>query len=77
MLIGPGLMATDGHQHRKQRKLLTPVFSVGHLRNMTHIFYDVAHKVRAFCWAGKSIANASAFSFRRYSRPASTTRMAA
>lgn len=46
MLIGPGLMATDGHQHRKQRKLVTPVFSVGHLRNMTDIIYGVTHKVR-------------------------------
>ncbi|EIW61050.1 cytochrome P450 [Trametes versicolor FP-101664 SS1] len=46
VLIGPGLMATDGHQHRKQRKLVTPVFSVGHLRNMTHIIYGVTHKLQ-------------------------------
>ncbi|OJT04914.1 hypothetical protein TRAPUB_4294 [Trametes pubescens] len=46
VLIGPGLMATDGHQHRKQRKLLTPVFSVGHLRDMTHIFYGITYKLQ-------------------------------
>ncbi|KAI9066921.1 cytochrome P450 [Trametes sanguinea] len=45
MLLGPGLLTTDGAQNRKQRKLLNPVFSVAHLRNMTHIFYNIAHKL--------------------------------
>lgn len=35
-----------GHQHKKQRKMLTPVFSVKHLREMTPLFYDVIHRVR-------------------------------
>ncbi|KAL7282853.1 hypothetical protein ACG7TL_002266 [Trametes sanguinea] len=48
MLLGPGLLTTDGAQNRKQRKLLNPVFSVAHLRNMTHIFYSIAHK-RKLC----------------------------
>lgn len=46
LLLGPGVLTTVGSQHRRQRKLLNPVFSVTHLRNMTHIFYNVAHKVR-------------------------------
>ncbi len=37
-----------GHQHRKQRKMLNPVFSVKHLREMTPLFYNVIHKVRRF-----------------------------
>ncbi|CDO75038.1 hypothetical protein BN946_scf184640.g13 [Trametes cinnabarina] len=45
MLLGPGLLTTDGAQNRKQRKLLNPVFSVAHLRNMTGIFYNIARKL--------------------------------
>ncbi|KAI0823809.1 cytochrome P450 [Trametes gibbosa] len=45
ILIGPGLLTTEGAQNRKQRKLLNPVFSVGHLRNMTHILYGIAHRL--------------------------------
>lgn len=45
VLLGPGLLTTEGAQNRKQRKLMNPVFSVAHLRNMTHIFYGIAHKV--------------------------------
>ncbi|PIL22485.1 cytochrome P450 [Ganoderma sinense ZZ0214-1] len=46
VLLGPGLLSTQGMQHKKQRKLLNPVFSAAHLRDMSHIFYNVAHKVR-------------------------------
>ncbi|KAM5545452.1 hypothetical protein V8D89_000490 [Ganoderma adspersum] len=46
LFLGPGVLTTVGTQHRKQRKLLNPVFSGAHLRNMTHIFYNVAHKMR-------------------------------
>ncbi|EIW61057.1 cytochrome P450 [Trametes versicolor FP-101664 SS1] len=46
VLIGPGLLTTEGHQNRKQRKLLNPVFSVAHLRNMTHIFYGITHRLQ-------------------------------
>lgn len=35
-----------GDHHRKQRKLLNPVFSIAHMRHMTPIFYHVIHKVR-------------------------------
>ncbi|KAJ8473556.1 hypothetical protein ONZ51_g7793 [Trametes cubensis] len=45
-LFGPGLLATLGDHHRKQRKMLNPVFSISHLRHMTPIFYDVCHKLR-------------------------------
>ena len=46
MLLGPGVLSSKGERHRRQRKLLNPVFSAAHLRNMTHIFYGVAHKAR-------------------------------
>ena len=47
LLLGPGLLTTEGAQHRRQRKMLNPVFSAAHLRNMTHIFYDIARKASA------------------------------
>ncbi|KAI1786391.1 cytochrome P450 [Ganoderma leucocontextum] len=46
VLLGPGVLSSKGEQHRRQRKLLNPVFSAAHLRNMAHIFYGVARKVR-------------------------------
>ena len=48
LLLGPGLLTTESAQHRKQRKMLTPVFSVAYLRNVTPLFYEVAHKVRVY-----------------------------
>ncbi|KAI0073886.1 cytochrome P450 [Panus rudis PR-1116 ss-1] len=45
LTFGPGLLSTTGDWHRKQRKMLNPVFSINHMRHMTPIFYDVAHKV--------------------------------
>ena len=46
LLVGPGLMGTYGATHKKQRKMLNPVFSGGHMRNLTPLFYDVADRVR-------------------------------
>ena len=31
--------------HRRQRKMLNPVFSIKHMRHMIPIFNDVGHKV--------------------------------
>ncbi|KAI0073887.1 cytochrome P450 [Panus rudis PR-1116 ss-1] len=45
LTFGPGLLATHGELHRKQRKMLNPVFSIKHMRHMTPIFYHVAHKL--------------------------------
>ncbi|RDX54454.1 cytochrome P450 [Lentinus brumalis] len=46
VVLGPGLLGTQGEQHRRQRKMLNPVFSTKHLREMTPIFYSVVHKTR-------------------------------
>ncbi|KAM5545851.1 hypothetical protein V8D89_000889 [Ganoderma adspersum] len=46
VLLGPGLLSTTGLQHKRQRKLLNPVFSAAHLRDMVQIFYNVAHKAQ-------------------------------
>ncbi|KAI0628892.1 cytochrome P450 [Trametes polyzona] len=44
--FGPGLVATLGDHHRKQRKLLNPVFSIAHMRQMLPTFHRVTHKLR-------------------------------
>ncbi|PIL34328.1 cytochrome P450 [Ganoderma sinense ZZ0214-1] len=46
LLLGPGLLATYGSTHKKQRKMLNPVFSGAHMRDMTPLFYDVAERLR-------------------------------
>ncbi len=37
-----------GDHHRKQRKLLNPVFSIANMRRMIPIFNDVACQVRQY-----------------------------
>ncbi|KAI0716854.1 cytochrome P450 [Earliella scabrosa] len=44
--FGTSLFSTHGDHHRKQRKLLNPVFSINHMRHMMPIFYNVTHKLR-------------------------------
>ncbi|TBU28038.1 cytochrome P450 [Dichomitus squalens] len=44
--LGPGLLATTGDVHRRQRKMLNPAFNINHMREMIPIFYDVTHKLR-------------------------------
>ncbi|KAF8905032.1 cytochrome P450 [Gymnopilus junonius] len=47
VVFGPGLLGTLGEQHRKQRKMLSPVFSTAHMREMVPIFYNVTYKLRS------------------------------
>ena len=35
----------SGSQHRRQRKMLNPIFSTDNIRNMTPLFYDISRKV--------------------------------
>ncbi|KAH9857497.1 cytochrome P450 [Lenzites betulinus] len=44
--LGPGLLATLGHQHRRQRKMLNPLFSAKHLREMTPTFNDTVARLQ-------------------------------
>ncbi|PPQ88841.1 hypothetical protein CVT25_010440 [Psilocybe cyanescens] len=50
LVFGPGLLGTiaprTGHSHRKQRKMLNPVFSIAHLREMIPLFYSVMYRLR-------------------------------
>lgn len=47
MLIDIDLRVTGDH-HRKQRRMLNPVFSANHLRQMTPLFYHITNKVRQY-----------------------------
>ncbi|KAI0368654.1 cytochrome P450 [Pilatotrama ljubarskyi] len=46
LLLGPGLLATNGEQHKRQRKMLNPVFSAAYMRTMTPFFHEVVGKLR-------------------------------
>jgi cytochrome P450 len=37
LIFGHGLLGTLGEQHRKQRKMLNPVFSIVHMREMSEL----------------------------------------
>ncbi|KAI0764581.1 cytochrome P450 [Trametes elegans] len=45
MLLGSGLLSVLGDPHRRQRKMLLPVFSVKHLRDLTPVFYEVTSRL--------------------------------
>ncbi|KAM5542773.1 hypothetical protein V8D89_003734 [Ganoderma adspersum] len=46
LLVGPGLLAAFGSEHRRQRKLLNPAFSSAHMRGLSPMFYNIAGKLR-------------------------------
>ncbi|KAI0754298.1 cytochrome P450 [Daedaleopsis nitida] len=46
LTFGPGLLATLGDHHRRQRKFLNPVFSIAHMRRMIPIFNSIGHKLQ-------------------------------
>ncbi|RPD60606.1 cytochrome P450 [Lentinus tigrinus ALCF2SS1-6] len=45
LLLGPGILATNGSQHRRQRKLLNSAFSRTHLQEMSLTVHDVAYNL--------------------------------
>ncbi|KAG1877707.1 cytochrome P450 [Suillus subalutaceus] len=44
--IGRGLLWSQGEDHRRQRKALTPAFSNAAIRKLTSVFYDSAYKAK-------------------------------
>ncbi|KAJ3767707.1 cytochrome P450 [Lentinula raphanica] len=45
-VFGKGLLGTVGDHHRRQRKMLNPVFSAAHMREMVPIFFEVSHRLK-------------------------------
>ncbi|KAL5525734.1 hypothetical protein ACEPAG_7071 [Sanghuangporus baumii] len=46
LTFGKGLLSTLGDHHRKQRKMLNPVFSLKHMRDLLPIFYPITYDLR-------------------------------
>ncbi|KAF9255716.1 cytochrome P450 [Marasmius fiardii PR-910] len=46
LMFGAGLLGSLGESHRKQRKMLNPVFSIAHMRDMVPIFYEVTRRLQ-------------------------------
>ncbi|KAH6919089.1 cytochrome P450 [Coprinopsis sp. MPI-PUGE-AT-0042] len=44
-VFGPGVLSTQGHKHKQQRKVLNTVFSTSHIRNMASIFDEITSKL--------------------------------
>ncbi|THH27655.1 hypothetical protein EUX98_g6535 [Antrodiella citrinella] len=47
LVFGPGLFATSGDQHRKQRKMLNPAFSTSNMQDMLPAIQPIAQKLCA------------------------------
>ncbi|KAK7464224.1 hypothetical protein VKT23_006390 [Stygiomarasmius scandens] len=45
VIFGPGLVATTGDVHKRQRKIVAPVFAVPQLKALVPVFYEIAEKV--------------------------------
>lgn len=46
LIFGVSLLSTLGEHHRRQRKMLNPVFSLKHMRDLLPIFYPIAYELR-------------------------------
>ncbi|KAJ7125295.1 cytochrome P450 [Mycena epipterygia] len=46
LVNGSGLLGTMGDQHKKQRKMLNPLFAVKHLKGFTPMFFQLSQKLR-------------------------------
>jgi cytochrome P450 len=47
LIFGEGLVSTLGEQHRKQRKILNPVFSLSNMRELLPVIQPIASKLRS------------------------------
>lgn len=47
LMFGEGLISTLGEQHRKQRKILNPVFSRANMRELLPVIQPIASKIRS------------------------------
>ncbi|KAG2024085.1 cytochrome P450 [Coprinopsis cinerea AmutBmut pab1-1] len=45
VIFGPGLVATTGEQHKRQRKLVNPIFSASNLKAISPVFFEIAEKL--------------------------------
>lgn len=48
LFLSSGLLTSEGEQHKRQRRILTPAFSPANLKSITPIFWDKASEVCYF-----------------------------
>jgi hypothetical protein len=48
IIFGPGLVSTTGVIHKRQRKLVNPIFSPSNLRELVPTFRSVAERVSVY-----------------------------
>ncbi|EJU01814.1 cytochrome P450 [Dacryopinax primogenitus] len=46
MVGGRGLLLAEGEEHKRQRRIMNPSFSLGHIKEIMPIFFDTAHQLR-------------------------------
>ncbi|TDL20057.1 cytochrome P450 [Rickenella mellea] len=46
LAFGPGLLSTRGERHKKQRKMMNPVFSMKHMRGLYPVMTPIALQIR-------------------------------
>lgn len=44
-MFGEGLLGTSGEQHKKQRKMLNPVFSTSNMRELLPVIQPIANEM--------------------------------
>ncbi|KAG2121145.1 cytochrome P450 [Suillus cothurnatus] len=47
LVFGDGLISTLGEQHRKQRKMLNPAFSISNMRELLPIIQTISHQLKS------------------------------
>ena len=45
-MLGEGLLVAEGHDHKRQRRILNSSFSHASVRGMVPIFFDKAYELR-------------------------------
>ncbi|KAJ7852690.1 cytochrome P450 [Mycena olivaceomarginata] len=53
LIVGPGVLVTEGEVHKRQRKVMGPAFGVPQLRELTSIFFAKSAEVRNI-WASEA-----------------------
>ncbi|KAG2146016.1 cytochrome P450 [Suillus bovinus] len=57
LIFGDGLISTLGEQHRKQRKMLNPVFSTSNMRELLPIIQTISHQLKSILVSNLSAGN--------------------
>lgn len=45
-IVGEGLLHSEGADHKRQRRVLNPAFSIGHIKELTEIFLSKSQELR-------------------------------